>query len=136
MVITLAVLLIAATVNSPVAHDLSGPTAKPAHPVFHTASKHALERMLNDHATTHLEPGVRLEARRGAAARPLAARRFPARRIAAGFAGAVVGVFAGAAIGEALDSHCDCDAPGFAGAIIGVPIGAALGAIVGALAVR
>jgi hypothetical protein len=134
VVISLTVLLIAATVNSPVAHGLGGSTAKPAHPGLHSVSKQALERMLNANASD-LERN-RLQARRKAAVRPLAGRRFPARRIAAGLAGAVVGVFAGAAIGEAMDSPCDCDSPGLAGALIGVPIGATLGAIIGALAVR
>jgi hypothetical protein len=49
----------------------------------------------------------------------------------AGVALGVVGFFAGAALGSALDRDCHCDDPGLKGMVIAAPIGAIAGAIAG-----
>ena len=52
-----------------------------------------------------------------------------ATKITVGFVGAFLGMFAGGAIGAALQPSCSCDDPGLTGFMIGAPVGAVLGAI-------
>jgi hypothetical protein len=62
-----------------------------------------------------------------------AKRNGAVRKVTAGVALGVVGLFGGALIGASLDRNCRCDDPGLTGAIIGAPIGAIAGAIAGVL---
>jgi hypothetical protein len=55
-----------------------------------------------------------------------------AKRVSAAIVLGVVGMFAGGAMGAALEGDsCNCDDPGLFGFTIGMPVGAAIGAVLG-----
>ena len=62
----------------------------------------------------------------------LTARTFDLAGVTEGIIGGVLGMWAGAAFGAALEGDsCRCDSPGLKGALFGAPVGAAIGAVLG-----
>lgn len=60
-------------------------------------------------------------------------QRFGSHPVKGGVVGAVLGLFAGGAVGVKMEGHsCHCDDPGILGLTIGAPLGAVIGGILGA----
>ena len=67
-------------------------------------------------------------------AAPPSRRGSRARQVTAGIIGGVLGMWAGAEFGAALEGNsCNCDSPGWMGAMSGAAAGGTIGAVLGAL---